>query len=373
MADLKLASYTICKNEIKFVDGFMENMLGADYVVVLDTGSTDGCYERLLEWQSKYPEKIIIGQKTYDSFRFDVARNDNLDMVPEDTDIYISIDLDERMGPEDWVQRIKDKWIPGQTSRASYMYVWSHDEDGNPLRQFWYNKCHDKNWRWFAPVHELLRSTVTDSEHYDYSKSVNIPDILLEHFPDRTKSRSNYLPLLRLRKEENPEDAYGLIYLCHELYYRGLYEESIQELNEALNKFSPQFNGIEIGSCYLFMGDSYVKLGKLNEAMASYLKAIEIIPSYREPYLNLAKIFLDRKQYLMTVGAVEEGLKNSFRHFSWLERDTSWSYEPYDILCQAYYWSGDYDKSVINAEKALSYKPDDERLKKNLELCLKKV
>ena len=372
MTDIKLGVYTICKNELQFVDKWMENMLEADHIAVLDTGSTDGCYERLLEWQEKYPEKIIIKQKTYDPWRFDIPRNDNLDMIIDLDDIFISIDLDELMGPEDWVRRIKKAWKPFAT-RGSYLYTWSFDEDGNPGRQFWYNKLHDKNWRWTGAVHELLKSTLNGSEHYHPDESVSIPNIMLEHHPDRTKSRSSYLPLLRIRVAENPEDAYAKIYLCHELFYQGLYEESIQQLDDALKVFSPDLNELEIGSCHLFKGDCYVRLGMMNEAMASYLKAIEIIPSYREPYLNLAKVFIERKQFFMAVGAVEEGLKKSYRHFSWLERDNSWTYEPYDLLCQAYYWSGDYAKSVINAEKALEHKPKDERLKNNLELCMKKV
>ena len=46
---LKVAIYAICKNEKQFVDKWFESMLEADYVCVLDTGSTDGTYERLLE------------------------------------------------------------------------------------------------------------------------------------------------------------------------------------------------------------------------------------------------------------------------------------------------------------------------------------
>ena len=43
--DVKIAVYAICKNEAKFIDGWLKNMWcngnGADGVYVLDTGSTD--------------------------------------------------------------------------------------------------------------------------------------------------------------------------------------------------------------------------------------------------------------------------------------------------------------------------------------------
>lgn len=47
--NLKIAIYAICKNELQFVDKWFMSMLEADYICVLDTGSTDGTYEALLK------------------------------------------------------------------------------------------------------------------------------------------------------------------------------------------------------------------------------------------------------------------------------------------------------------------------------------
>ena len=43
----KVCVYAICKNEMKFLDKWLNSMSEADCVVVLDTGSTDGSYEFL--------------------------------------------------------------------------------------------------------------------------------------------------------------------------------------------------------------------------------------------------------------------------------------------------------------------------------------
>ena len=43
----KICVYAICKNEEKFVDKWLESMSEADYIVVLDTGSTDNTYNLL--------------------------------------------------------------------------------------------------------------------------------------------------------------------------------------------------------------------------------------------------------------------------------------------------------------------------------------
>ena len=47
MTDKKICVYAICKNESKFISQWLDNMSEADYIVVLDTGSTDGTYEYL--------------------------------------------------------------------------------------------------------------------------------------------------------------------------------------------------------------------------------------------------------------------------------------------------------------------------------------
>lgn len=47
MTDKKICVYAIAKNEMKFIDLWLDSMKEADYIVVLDTGSTDGTYEFL--------------------------------------------------------------------------------------------------------------------------------------------------------------------------------------------------------------------------------------------------------------------------------------------------------------------------------------
>lgn len=43
----KICVYAICKNEKSNIEKWLTSMNEADYIVVLDTGSTDGTYEML--------------------------------------------------------------------------------------------------------------------------------------------------------------------------------------------------------------------------------------------------------------------------------------------------------------------------------------
>ena len=82
---MKIVVYAICKNERPFADRWMASMSEADEVCVLDTGSTDGTPQRLEELGAKVSVQVIT------PWRFDVARNQSLELVPEDADLWVWI------------------------------------------------------------------------------------------------------------------------------------------------------------------------------------------------------------------------------------------------------------------------------------------
>lgn len=103
--------YAICKNEIDNVYDWMNQFEECDYICVLDTGSTDGTWEVLQEI-AKTNKKLIIDQIIYEDFHYDRARNDSYKLVPEETDVCVSLDFDERLEKE-WFTKLntlyKDK------------------------------------------------------------------------------------------------------------------------------------------------------------------------------------------------------------------------------------------------------------------------
>lgn len=367
----KICIYTICKNEIQFVDRWLENMKEADSIVVLDTGSTDGTYEYLQAKQKDYPQ-LIVRQEIISPWRFDVARNESMRDIPADCNILMSTDLDEILEPG-WGDEIRGRWLEGVHERGIYLYSWSHQADGTSGRIFRYDKIHSRKWKWIAPVHEYLYNTEINKNFYTPEQTLDLTDtdiVHLHHYPDPNKSRGQYLQLLELRKQEMPEDWYGLIYLAQEYCYRGFYDKAINEFMFILDHYQQHYSTLEQASCYLFMGDSYMKLQDYNNAFLSYLKAINIEPTYREPYLNLAKCMIETKEYDLAIHYVKQGLKKSWRHYTWLERDTSWTWEPWDLLCMSSFYNGDKLNSIAYAAKALNFEPTNERLKYNLNICI---
>ncbi len=365
----RICVYAICRNELQFLEKWYLSMREADFIAVLDTGSTDGTWEALKEL-SERDEKIVISQKVYDPWRFDVPRNDCMDLVPRDCNILLSTDLDEYLEPG-WSVPLREKWVDGKHERCTYRYIWSHLENGEPGRVFGYNKIHTWKWRWRYPVHELLWNTETQTETFSDEENLDLFDeITLHHYPDLSKPRSNYLPLLELRKKESSEDWYGLIYLAHEYYYQGHYEKALSELDFILTNYRDRYSSLEEASCHLFKGDSLVCLGREDEALESYGKAISVDDTYREPYVNMARIYLGRNDYDSARSILKRALDRTYRHYTWLERDISWSYEIYDLLSLACFYSGHKMESIAYSAIALSYKKDDDRLKENLRLCI---
>lgn len=86
---MKVCVYAIDKNKEKFAKRWMESMNEADFIVVLDTESTDNTVKILKEQDATVKTKIIS------PWRFDVARNESLNLIPPEVDICVCTDLDE--------------------------------------------------------------------------------------------------------------------------------------------------------------------------------------------------------------------------------------------------------------------------------------
>lgn len=71
------------------------------------------------------------------------------------------------------------------------------------------NKIHAYGcFKWTRPVHEVLEYTCQGTY-----KEIIATDIQFEHYPDKTKSRKNYLPLLKLSVKADTTDLGNLHYV----------------------------------------------------------------------------------------------------------------------------------------------------------------
>lgn len=350
----KICVYAICKNESKFVEAWIESMSEADYVVVLDTGSTDDTYEKL-----KGDSRIHkVSQQVISPWRFDVARNESMLLIPEDANILVCTDLDEVFEPG-WAKTLRMNW-QDDTQQCWYKYIWSHDDLGNPLRTMYYNKIHNRNWIWEFPVHETLKCK---------GKLINTVDlfnsITLHHYPDPDKSRGSYLNLLKLRVEENPSDTTGKLYYGRELFFYEKYEEAIEVLSELTSEyddFSPEVKGFT----WKIMAWCLYSLGYTERAIDYAATAIQICKEYRDPYLLIAQILNEKQMFSASLLVLRECETITQSFHSWIEDDYSWYGALEDLVSIALWNAGDRKGSYQYVKIAAEQQPGNKRIQENL-------
>lgn len=354
MNKYKIAVYAICKNEEKFVDRWVDSMQEADAIYVLDTGSEDHTVEKLTN------RGVHVVTKEIKPWRFDVARNASLDLLPEDIDICVCTDLDEVFEPG-WREQLEKIWNDSIT-RLQYNYNWSLDENNKPLVNFYIEKIHTrKGYIWTHPVHEIL------SYQLGEEKKAVTDEITLNHYPDRDKSRSSYLPLLELSVKEDPEDDRNMHYLGREYMYYEKWNECIDTLIRHLHLKRATWKDERCASMR-FIARSYIHLKRYNEAKMWLKKAIEEAPYLRDPYIEMALLCYELKEYQSVIDYVTQALQIIDHPKSYINEPFSYNETPYDLLAIGYYYVQDYDRSYQNAMIAVSMNPKDERLKNNLEI-----
>ena len=362
---MKICVYAICKNESKFVKQWLDNMQEADYIVVMDTGSTDGTYKMLKE----DPRVTRVEKKIIKPWRFDVARNESMKLIPYDADVLVCTDFDELFEPG-WADVIRARW-KDETTRMFYTYAWSHNENGEPQDVFKYDKIHNRDYRWIFPVHEVLWPI--DENKHQYIEDVGT-DIYLHHYPDKDKQRGYYFDLLKKSVEENPEDSHVRMLYARELIVRNEMDEAIEEFKAVLDM--PDVNEPErkevLLNSLLQLAFLYQQKGDIEETLWYCEEFIKENPTYREPYLLMAETYNNIGIYTLAEACVEAAKKYTYQHYSWVERArtyTNWL-EDVESICK--YNLGEYQEAVRLGNAALLHEPNDDRLIKNQYLYLSK-
>ena len=211
---MKTAAYTICKNEIKFVEKWLYYTKDFTYRVILDTGSTDGTWE-ILQTAAKSDHNLIIEKRIWTPWHFSKARNYNLDMIPQDVEWCLSPDLDEYFSINvlDQMNKVITE-NPNVTNIAcDRLDIYSYVVRIGPPNLLSTNKIHRRHdYEWVQPIYEHLWF-----KHHSTRKEIEIynKDIYLIHDQDfKKQSRSElYIKMLKEEFNTNPTNCWTLWYL----------------------------------------------------------------------------------------------------------------------------------------------------------------
>lgn len=358
MKKYKVCVYAISKNEEKFVDRWVSSMREADEIYVLDTGSTDNTRELLKK------HGVHVKRKYIKPWRFDVARNESLKMVPDDANICVCVDLDEVFEPG-WREKLEELW-DSNTTHLAYNYNWRLDEKKVPIVNFYIEKIHSRHdYTWTHPVHEILTYTGDGDEVKKWTD-----EITLNHFPDDTKSRGGYLPLLELSVEEDPKDDRNMHYLGREYMYYGKWNEAIDTLIRHLNLSSATWRDERCASMR-FIARSYQNLNRIDEARMWLDKAIKEAPYLRDPYMERALLEYHQKNWEDVIAYCLQALEIKTHQKTYINEVFSWDYTVYDLLSLAYHYLGDNEKAIYYVQLAIKMEPNNERLLNNFKFMQK--
>lgn len=331
---IKIAIYGICKDEIANVEKYLKCFSKADYLCILDTGSTDGTWEYLQSAQQEY-NNLIIEQKIIDPWRYDTARNLSLSLVPSDTTMYFMMDLDEIIKEDNWCFYMKASWDP-LFSRGSYIYHRQVDKVSDvPIQSFKEYRIHNNGWHYEGIVHEQL-CNIVGARSFTDDECLQIP-IAVWHYPIHM-NRDSYIKLCEQAIKEEPNNWIMHLQLAAEYEVHEQYDKAIDEYKTIIIS-QENLSTPELGRCYASLGRILNLINKTEEGLHILEKGRTLFPDYGDNYFIAAEIYYNLQQYERAYQLCVEGIKNNQNNY-WCTIVDSNSYQPYLIMGMAQYYLG---------------------------------
>lgn len=361
----KICVYTVCRNESKFVDRWVDSMSEADVIVAVVHDTKDDTAEKLIA------RGVKVAFTHYQNWRFDTSKNDALKFAKEaapDCNIFAFVSLDE-VFDKGWAQVIKNNWHP-EHEIALYKFVQSHDENGQDALTTGFNWIHNRDdaWYWKYPVDEVL---IRDDKPVSELVYCNLFDKLtLHHWPDYSKPR-DYVSLHELRIDESPEDT-SVLCLVRDYHWMRAHDK-LDKLMEGRDIYSMNLNSEEKAFIMMCLGDRDRGREKTLSAIEYYKKAIELNDHFRDTYLQYGTLLCDMKMYAEAEKILKDGIKKTWRSYSYLEDPNCWSSAYYVWLTVALWYQEKYEEAFAYARLSVEKNQYDEMAKSNYKLCLDKM
>ena len=342
---MKIAVYTIALNEEQFVERWAESAKDADYLYILDTGSTDATVSKAKDLG------VVVNVASIKPWRFDDARNVSLSLLPDDADICIALDMDEVLVPG-WREELEN--IRPETTRPRYQYTWSWSEDGKPGLQYGGDKIHARHgYRWKHPVHEVI---VADRIE-EIQEWIGLE---IHHYPDNAKSRGQYFPLLELSTKEDPLDDRNAFYLGREYFFYQRYAEASKELRRHLSLPKAVWAPERAASM------RYLAKAEPENAREWLEKAIKESPGRREALVELSQYFYSRNDWQNCYWRALDAIAITEKPLDYLCEEFAWGALPFDLAAISAWNLGFKEEALKYGKLALELDPENQRLRDNV-------
>jgi glycosyltransferase involved in cell wall biosynthesis len=236
----------IARNEAKTIPRLLKSIAGADEILILDTGSTDGTPdvvrafgakvvevgERFMETPTLADMVLFIDRYgfaptfTTESQLFNYAAARNHCMSLAENDWCFCPDGDEEVI---WDLDELHRLLP-TCDQLSYRFAFAHNPDGSPGLEFTHCKFLRKSkGHWVKKIHEVIYREPG-------SVMVDTNAVRLEHWQDHQSiNRKDFLPKLEYAILEQENDDRNTYYLAREYYYHGMWDTAITMFKKAID------------------------------------------------------------------------------------------------------------------------------------------
>ena len=198
-------------------------------------------------------------------------------------------------------------------------------------------------------------------------RSLLAPGVQLDHHPDPSKSRGQYLPLLELSVEEAPGDDRNTHYLGREYLYYGRWDDCIRTLKRHLSLPTAVWADERCASMR-YIARALVQKGEPAEARRWLWRAVGEAPHLREPWLELAWQLYESGEWDGVAYLCRAALSIETRPQTYICEGWAWGSLPWDLLSIGLYRTGRRGEALEAARQALALEPDNARIRRNVEL-----
>jgi glycosyltransferase involved in cell wall biosynthesis len=349
---MKIAVYTIAKNEAIHARAFADSVKDADEVLVLDTGSTDDTVSLLSD--------VNVVEAKIQPWRYDHARNFALGLVG-DVDVCVAMDMDEVLVPN-WRSIIEKAWTP-TTAQLSYKFKITD------ATVFYNNKIHARHgFFWDHPVHECIKRDVRVE-----GDVTQVDEEIILHRPLREAGLSKHLDMLEYAVKQYPDCGRMCFYYASDLFNAHRWQECSDYFVKYIDKHDSRFGAAERVYAKRLIARCMEKLKRHTEASEWHMESIKEGPEYRDNWMEYAHYLYRQCDYARAYAMFCVVPKIDKNRHCFGSDDTLWGAPPHDWASLAASRAGLHEQAVVEAALAVKYEPNNARLLENLEAFSKTI
>ncbi|ESK38091.1 hypothetical protein P256_02015 [Acinetobacter nectaris CIP 110549] len=293
MKKMTICLNMIVKNEANIIVETLNNIrsfIEIDYIVICDTGSSDGTQEIIKSYLDRYHLQGEVLEHIWKDFAHN--RNLALDACKGKSDYILVFDADDRF--------YGDFILPNPLSYDIYHLTFKSAE-----REFFYKRKllfrNNGLVKWVGVLHESIVNIESNLSEFEVQGHYYIQT---GHFGARSQDPQKYLKDAEVLTQAFENEKDDLLLKARYAYYAATSYYSYNDINQAIFWFKKRVECIPLTpnkfESYLacrYLGAIYKEQHCLDQAILFWLKGCNIEPLYLECFYELSLLYSEQGEY----------------------------------------------------------------------------